>query len=202
MRDKLNQFILNVQMQFIEVSDRNNIYQCMDLAYLWVFCLGFPKATIQKLYAYEVYTKPTDLTRQYFDIIPNSPTFIPEDGDLAVFDKTATNIAGHIGVALGGGTVTTFRDFEQNWPVGTNALVRVRNYNTPKLLGVLRPKQQLLPESQIVQTLDLSSLDDNTPLKEQYGILNKQQIEAKFTAKDTMIKIQEGKILAARKDLS
>lgn len=140
MKDKLNQFILNLQGQFVEVSDRNNVYQCMDLAYLWVFALGYPKATIQKLYAYQVYKEPTDITRQYFDLIPNTLTFVPQDGDIAVYDKTASNIAGHIGVALGDGTVASFRCFEQNYPVGTSALVRIRNYNTPKLLGVLRPK--------------------------------------------------------------
>src|SRR3990167_10768612 len=100
MKDKLNQFILNTQSQFIEVSDRTNIYQCLDLVYLWVFCLGYPKKTIQHLYAYQVFTEPNDVTRQYFDIIPNSPTFIPQDGDIAVYDKTLSNIAGHIGIAL------------------------------------------------------------------------------------------------------
>lgn len=140
MQDKLNQFILNLQGQFVELSDKNNIYQCLDLVYAWVFCLGYPKATIQHLYAYQVYTEPTALTLQYFDLIPNTATFIPQDGDIAVYDKTSSNIAGHIGVALGGGTVLSFRCFEQNYPVGTNAFVRFRNYNTPKLLGVLRPK--------------------------------------------------------------
>jgi len=66
-------------------------------------------------------------------------------GDIAVYDKTSSNIAGHIGVALGGGTVSYFRCFEQNSPVGTNALVRFRDYNTPKLLGVLRPKVNITP---------------------------------------------------------
>ena len=140
MKDKLNQFILNLQGQFVEVSSREAIYQCMDLTYAWVFCLGYPKETIQNQYAYQVWTNPKDITRQYFDLLPNTATFIPQDGDIAVYDKTASNIAGHIGVALGGGTITQFRCFEQNYPVGTNALVRLRNYNTPKLLGVLRPK--------------------------------------------------------------
>lgn len=140
MQNKLTQFILNLQGQFVELSDRNNVYQCMDLAYCWVFALGYPKATVQHLYAYQVYTEPSDLTRQFFDLLPNTPTFIPQEGDIAVYDKTASNIAGHIGIALGDGTVASFRCFEQNYPVGTNAYVRIRNYNSPKLLGVLRPK--------------------------------------------------------------
>lgn len=140
MKDKLNQFILNLQGQFVEVSDASNRFQCMDLAYNWVFVLGYPKATIQHLYAYQVFTEPNDITRKYFDVIPNSPEFIPNDGDIAVYDKTPGNIAGHIGIALGGGTTASFKCFEQNYPVGTNSSVRDRNYTTPKLLGVLRPK--------------------------------------------------------------
>lgn len=140
LKNVLDQFIQNTNGQFIEVSDRTNIYQCMDLVYAWVFCLGFPKTTIQRLYAYEVYTKPSDVTLKYFDLIPNTDDFIPQDGDIAVFDKTSSNIAGHIGVCLGGGTTSSFNCFEQNYPLGTNASIRPRNYKTPKLLGVLRPK--------------------------------------------------------------
>lgn len=207
MKDKLNQFIINLIGQFVEVSDRTNIYQCMDLAYLWVFVLGFPKITIQRLYASEVYTKPNAETLKYFVLIENTPTFIPEDGDICVFSNFVNvngNIVnvGHIGIALGDGTIKSFRCFEQNWPVGTNATIRIRNYIHPKLLGVLRPKINLTPEVQLVQSLDLSSLDDNTPLQEKYGILNKQQVEAKFIAKDTLIKITSDKIDTVRKLLS
>ena len=141
MKDKLNQFIDNLNGQFVEVSDRKSIYQCMDLAYLWVFALGYPKATIQNFYAYQVYTSPKAITREYFDLIPNTPDFVPQDGDVAVFDKTASNVAGHIGVALGDGTTKSFMDFEQNYPIGTNAVIRERDYNNPKLLGVLRLKK-------------------------------------------------------------
>lgn len=137
MKDKLTQFITDVQGQFIEVSDRTNIYQCMDLAFLWVLILGYPLVTVRHLYAYQVYTQPNADTLKYFDLIPNTTTFIPQDGDITVFTG---GVAGHIGIALGGGTVTSFRNFEQNYPLGTNCFVRLRNYNTPKLLGVLRPK--------------------------------------------------------------
>ena len=145
MKDKLNQFVANVIGQFIEVSDRTNIYQCMDLVYVWLFVLGYPKATIQRLYASEVFTKATDLTRQYFYLIPNTADFIPQDGDICVFsNKVLVNgvwvDVGHIGVALGSGTTASFSYFGQNWPLGTNASIRASDYITPKLLGVLRPK--------------------------------------------------------------
>ena len=146
----------------------------MDLVYDFLTALRYPKATIQHLYAYEVYTKPTDLTRQYFDLLPNTATFIPQDGDIAVYDKTASNVAGHIGVALGGGTVASFRCFEQNYPVGTNAFVRFRDYNTPRLLGVLRPKvfDSLIINDQTVIPAALLNWPQDLEIQQIRGILS------------------------------
>ena len=154
--DKLNQFVSNTIGQFVEVSDSSNEYQCMDLAYLWVFCLGYPKATIQHLYAYEAFTKPTDLTYKYFDLIPNTPEFIPQDGDIGVFKGS---VAGHIVVCLGGGTTSKFKRFEQNNPIGTNASINDRGYTN--FLGVLRPKVFEVKEPLNYRGYDIHNDDSN-----------------------------------------
>jgi len=151
---KLNQFIDNLNGQFIEVSYREAVYQCMDLAYAWVFCLDYPKATIQHQYAYEVFTKPNELTYKYFDLIPNTDDFIPQDGDICVF-KGGT--AGHIAICLGGGTRFKFKRFEQNNPLGTSASINERGYTN--MLGVLRPKVFSLNESLMYKGYDLSNPD-------------------------------------------
>lgn len=141
MKDKFIAFYSWVITQGIEISDKTNPYQCMDLAYSLVFFLNFPKATIQHLYAYEVYTKPSDLTRQYFDLIPNTPDGVPQAGDLVVFDKTDTYIAGHISVANGfGGDINGFTSLDQNWAGVSRVVLVNHNYNSPKVLGWLRPK--------------------------------------------------------------
>lgn len=136
MKERLNQFILNTQGQFIEVSYREAIYQCMDLVYNWVFCLGLPKETIQHQYAFQVFTEPNDLTREYFEIIKNSDSFIPQDGDIGVFQGGE---AGHIVVCLSGGTTATFPCFEQNSPLGRHAHITT-NKKYYNFMGVLRPK--------------------------------------------------------------
>jgi hypothetical protein len=141
MKDKLNRFVENTIGNFQEVSYKDALYQCMDLAYEWVFCLGYPKATIQHQYAYQVFTEPNDLTRQYFDIIPNSPEGIPQDGDLVIYNKTSSNIAGHIVIALGGGTTSKYMAYEQNSPIGTNAHISEKTYGN--CLGWLRPKIEM-----------------------------------------------------------
>lgn len=137
MKDRLNQFIDNLNGQFVELSSKTALYQCMDLAYAWTFVLGFPKATIQNGYAYQVWTAPKDITRVHFELIPNSPTAIPQDGDLVIWSNSY-GPAGHIAIALGGGTVNSFMCFEQNNPLGTNAHVQSRSYT--HVLGWLRPK--------------------------------------------------------------
>jgi len=146
MKDRLNQFIDNTIGHFIEVSYKEAIYQCMDLAYAWIFTLDFPKATIQNQYAYQVYTNPKEITFQYFDLIPNTPSAIPQDGDIVVWNKTSGNVAGHIAVALGGGTTSKFKCFEQNSPLGTNAHIGDKTYTN--VLGWLRPK---IKESGVVE---------------------------------------------------
>jgi hypothetical protein len=198
MKDKLDRFIANINGQFVEVSDRTNVYQCMDLAYLWIFCLGFPKETISHLYAYQVYTQPSDLTRQYFDLIPNTSTFIPQDGDVTVFDRTSSNVAGHIGVALRGGTISWFNNFEQNWPIGTNAAIRSRNYNTPKLLGVLRPKpEKVFPSLSITDQTKIPQIIDSNGNQ-----MEVQAIRGLLSDKNMIINSQQEKINNARNILS
>lgn len=134
LKNKLNQFISNLNGQFVEVSDRNNIYQCMDLIYVWVFALDIPKSTVQRLYAYDVFIKANDLTREYFDVIPNKLETIPQEGDLVVWKGGS---AGHIAIIIEA-TQTRMKVFEQNKPLGTNAHIQDKSYTN--VLGFLRPK--------------------------------------------------------------
>ena len=141
---KFKQFIENIPNQAVEVSDKNNIYQCMDFAYLWLFVLGFPKATIQHLYAYEVFTKATDLTRKYFEVIPNTPEFVPEQGDLGIFG-TEVGVAGHICVIDEGSTQSKVVSWDQNWAGIQRATKTTHTYGGKNgFLGVLRPRWEMV----------------------------------------------------------
>jgi len=134
---KLQQLIENVLNQSIEVSDKSNSWQCMDWAYCWVFCLGYPKATIQQAKAYQVYTSPRDITKQYFDLIPNTPDFVPIAGDLAVWG-TSVGPAGHIAVCDNGSTKTKLITWDQNWN-GVQKVIKV-SHTYDGVIGFLRPK--------------------------------------------------------------
>jgi len=141
MKEKLNLFVSNVNGQFIEVSYREAIYQCMDLAYLWTFVLDIPKSAIQHQYAYEVYTGANETTKGYFDIIKNETETIPQEGDLVIWNKTSSNSAGHIAIVIEA-TQSKMLVFEQNNPLGTNAHIQERGYTN--CLGFLRPKNVII----------------------------------------------------------
>lgn len=145
MKEKFNEFYKWVIEQGIEISDKSNSYQCMDLAYAFVFFLNYPKSTIQHLYAYQVFTEPNNDTNKYFNIIPNTPNGIPQAGDLVVFDKNKVNVAGHISIASGTGDTKTFTSLDQNWNTSAKVVLVNHNYDSPKVLGWLRPKVALNP---------------------------------------------------------
>ena len=160
MRNKLNQFISNFNGQFVEVSDETNKNQCMDLVYSWVFCLDIPKSTIQHLHAYEVYTKATNFTRNYFDIIENKLETIPQAGDIAVWKPD------HIALVIEA-TQKTMKVFEQNDPLGTNAHIQDRKSYTG-VLGFLRPKEVVVPS--IPEWLETLLQEDKLTIKDESDI--------------------------------
>lgn len=134
-------FYANVNGSHVEVSDDSNINQCFDLALLWAYCNGIPKAAIAHLYAKQIWTQATDLTRQYFDLIPNTPTGVPQKGDMMIFDASPVNIAGHVSIANGVGDINTFQSLDQNWVWQQRPTIITHNYDNPRVLGWLRVKQ-------------------------------------------------------------
>ena len=103
MNDSVNAFVAEWNNKPLEVEDPSNRDQCMDLALGWCDALGIPREAIRHLYAYQVFTEPNDVTRQYFDLIPNSNSLVVEAGDLAVWRANGqqTGAAGHIDLGLG-----------------------------------------------------------------------------------------------------
>lgn len=136
---KFSIFSNNILGQGVEVSSKQSSFQCMDLAYLWVFCNSIPKATIQHQYAKDVYKQPTAITKQYFDIIPNTASFVPQTGDLGMFDATPGNVAGHICVCTGEGDTNWFRSLDQNYGA---SYVKYVKHDYKNFLGVLRLKDE------------------------------------------------------------
>lgn len=170
-QDLFNLFYAWVIDQKPEVSDPTNEFQCMDLIFAFAMFLRFPKDTLAHLYAYQVFTNPNSSTKEYFDIIPNSPTFVPQAGDIAVFDNknvdnSPFNIAGHVSVCNGKGDINSFQSLDENWTANGRVTIITHDYNKPKLLGVLRPKISKLfitDQTKISQIRD----ENNNPMEVQ-----------------------------------
>lgn len=65
-----------------------------------------------------------------FEFIPNTPTGIPQKGDIIVWNKNVsgvTGVAGHIGVYVEG-NVNNFKSFDQNFPTGSACKIVSHSY--------------------------------------------------------------------------
>jgi len=130
----LQEFINKYNGKGVEVEDPSNRDQCMDLAFAWLDNLGVPRATIRHLYAYQAFSQPNDLTRQYFDLVQGKAS----PGDLIVWN-TQVGIAGHISIFVSGNFPTGFTSFDQNWPSGSKS--HLQWHNNFGIAGVLKLKK-------------------------------------------------------------
>lgn len=74
-----------------------------------------------------------------FTKIPNSPDFVPQKGDVMVWNFNAGGGFGHIGMCTGENTgLQFFKSFDQNWI--KLSVCEVVNHNYNNVYGVLRPK--------------------------------------------------------------
>jgi hypothetical protein len=131
-QDKFNQFFTKWNGKFLESYDSSNLNQCYDLVTEWSKTIGL--APPMTLYAYQIYVSHPDT----YTTIPNTPTGVPECGDIIVWGKDFNGGAGHTGVATGKGDINNFECFVQNDPLGSSCHLKTYNYNN--VTGWLRPK--------------------------------------------------------------
>lgn len=154
--DIANKFISDWNNKSIEAEDPTALDQCMDLAFKYCDALGIDRAAIRHQYAYQVWANATDLTRKNFDLLENTPTFIPQVGDLAVFKQVSGIPVGHISVVAQGTSLMNLVSFDQNWDtlhyyhVDNNGnhipySRQVIHNNYYGVVGFLRPKLVQVP---------------------------------------------------------
>lgn len=76
----------------------------------------------------------------YYIKIPNTPTGVPENGDILVWDATPGNVWGHVAMFIDGGSMR-MRVFEQDGFTQDGAKKAYRNYTNIK--GWFRPKEDM-----------------------------------------------------------
>ena len=114
--------------------------QCVDLIKMYlnkVFGLT-PGAWGNAKDYYENYNNNSAL-KSNFTRIANTPSFVPQKGDIAVFGSGLGNKYGHICIATGEGDTHNFYSYDLNWNGKT---VHKVQHNYKGFLGVLRAKDQ------------------------------------------------------------
>lgn len=129
---KFDEFITKYNGKFVEVGGSANAQnQCVDLANRYIIdVLG--KQPILGTNASDFPSK----CLSFCDWIPNTPSGIPENGDIIIWD---TGAYGHIAIFIEG-NASSFKSFDQNYPVGTPAHIQSHNYNG--VIGWLRPHKE------------------------------------------------------------
>lgn len=97
-------------------------FQCFDLANQYSVDIGGRNFT--GLNASDIFGQQPGK----YDWIKNSPTGVPPNGAIVVWDGGINNGPGHVAIATGEGDTNTFVSIDQNW--GTDRVTKVRhNYN-------------------------------------------------------------------------
>ena len=129
----ITDFVAKYQGMWVEVAGTSAPNQCVDLANLFI-------RDVLKLPMIE-WTNAVDFPSKAGDKylwIANTPTGVPEEGDLVIWSGTY----GHIAIFMDGNT-NDFHSFDQNYPVGSNCHIQYHNYTNVK--GWLRCKNPPQP---------------------------------------------------------
>lgn len=115
--------------------DWDGVYgaQCFDLVNRWSTYLGYRPFT--GLYAYGI----IDQTQGNYTKILNSPSAVPQAGDIIVWNSRYGGGYGHTAIATGIGDTNSFESFDQNYPTGSPAHLVRHSYDG--VIGWLRPNK-------------------------------------------------------------
>jgi hypothetical protein len=169
--------------------DTDNAYgaQCMDLMHQYIIeVLGLSDQSIlAAACAKDVYINfPIVKGHEYFVQIGNTPTGIPDNGDLVFWGNSTY---GHVAIFISGDT-NNFTSFDQNYPTGSFCLAQGHTY--ANVLGWLRYKGAISQnnDQQLIDQLR-ADRDKNWQLYQQqlaHSIDQESTIAAKQKTIDTI----------------
>lgn len=150
--------------QPVEVEDASALDQCFDWAFLAVDKMGIPRTTIRHGAARQIWENPTSNTRDYFDLVPNTPDYVAPPNAIAVF-STAVGPYGHVSWVISGSDRNNLQSSDQNWN-GIQRIKRVTHTNYFGVEGFLVPKAPPAPPA---STVDKPTADNE-------GVVNGAQL--------------------------
>lgn len=180
--------------QFIErylgkKVDYDNFYggQCVDLYRQYVKdVLGYPQSPGVGGAA-EIWDTADP---KYYDKIPNTPSGVPNKGDIIIWNRRVGGGFGHVAIFLYG-DVNSFTSLDQNWP--TLDLVTKTQHTYSSVIGWLRPKETMADPLQECLRQHTVLVDETIALKKQIEAL-KAEKEAVQVDIDNMRREYEEKL--------
>lgn len=156
--------------------------QCVDLIKHYVKnVLGITPQSIGNAIEYYRKRNISAYLTNNFVWYSNTPSFIPQKGDICVF--TSKSGHGHVSIATGEGTTRYFYSYDQNYPKAKHEPMTKIKHTYGSFLGVLRPKNQsniiVVPAINVGQVLTLTA---NVKVREGAGINAKQKLRSQLTA--------------------
>ena len=116
--------------------------QCVDLIKRYlkeVFGLNVPNGFGNAIEYYNGYDNKK-LLNTNFERIENTPSFIPKQGDIMVWNEKRGKGAGHVAICTGIGDTKNFYSYDLNWN-GSKKVKEVK-HDYKNVLGVLRYKKK------------------------------------------------------------
>lgn len=135
----LDEFVKSYNGQAIDYDNSYDV-QCVDLIKLYADkVLGLKFGAFGNAHAYYDNFDNIKTLKDNFIKIANTPQFIPQKGDIAVWNTNIGNGCGHIAIATGKGTTSKFNSYDMNW--NGKAMKKIE-HTYQNFSGVLRPKAQ------------------------------------------------------------
>lgn len=125
-----------------KATDYDGAYgaQCVDLIKMYlnkVFGIK-PGSWGNAKYYWLNFSKHSELTKN-FTKIENTASFVPQAGDIMVWNGNVGGGSGHVAICTGEGNTSEFYSYDQNW--NGKAMHKVK-HDYDDVYGVLRPKNQ------------------------------------------------------------
>lgn len=196
----LNNFINEVLGKSFDYDKVSGV-QCVDLIKRYLkecFNLNVPLGFGNAVDYYVNFSKKKLLTDN-FKRIENTPDFIPEAGDIVVWNEKRGKGAGHVAIATGKGDLYTFYSYDLNW--NNRKKVQEVRHDYKNVYGVLRynKKEENKVSGKVgIKVLFTGAKTINNSLVEynrnQFWILNKEFDEKKSIIYGTVCFEQENSI--------
>lgn len=111
--------------------------QCVDLARQYVKeVLGYPQCP-PVVGAADLWDS---CVSDFYEKVPNTPTGVPQSGDIVIWNRKLGNGYGHVAI-FDHGNASAFVSFDQNYPLGTPCHFQKHTYSS--VTGWLHPKESM-----------------------------------------------------------